>query len=67
VRVLTIVSGFGLVIAGILMLALPGPGVLTIVGGLALLGREYHWARRLLEWGKTNASRFIRKPDRQEK
>jgi uncharacterized protein (TIGR02611 family) len=60
-RMLTIVTGFVLVGAGILMLALPGPGLLSILAGLALLGREYHWARRLLERVKATASRFTRK------
>ena len=29
---------------------IPGPGLLLVVGGLALLGREFHWARRANEW-----------------
>ncbi len=31
------------------MLALPGPGWLTIAVGLAILAGEYVWARRLLD------------------
>lgn len=49
-RIARIVGGFSLVIAGIFMLVLPGPGILTIVGGLALLSRDLHWAGRLAEW-----------------
>jgi uncharacterized protein (TIGR02611 family) len=57
-RILTIVVGFGLLIAGTVMLALPGPGLLTIAAGLAVLGREFHWARRLLDRLKTTANGF---------
>ena len=48
-RVLKIAAGFLLLAAGIVMLALPGPGWVTIAAGLALLAAEYHWARRLLD------------------
>ena len=29
------------------MLVTPGPGIVTILVGLAILGIEYNWARRL--------------------
>jgi uncharacterized protein (TIGR02611 family) len=48
-RIATIIAGFALLVAGIAMLALPGPGLLTIAAGLAILAREFHWARRLLD------------------
>jgi uncharacterized protein (TIGR02611 family) len=48
-RVVQVVLGFFLLLAGGAMLLLPGPGWLTIALGLALLAREYHWARRLLD------------------
>jgi len=41
--------GFGLVLAGIAMLVLPGPGWATIILGLIVLASEYAWARRLLD------------------
>jgi uncharacterized protein (TIGR02611 family) len=44
---ITIVGGL-ILLAGIIMLVTPGPGLLTMAVGLAILGREYHWARRLL-------------------
>lgn len=46
---LCIVSSL-VIIAGILMLVLPGPGWLTIFLGLAMLGSEFAWARRILSW-----------------
>lgn len=39
-----------LIVLGIIQLFTPGQGVLTILAGLAVLGTEYHWARRLLNW-----------------
>jgi uncharacterized protein (TIGR02611 family) len=48
-RIAKIVLGFLLLVAGGAMLLLPGPGWLTIGLGLALLAKEYHWARRLLD------------------
>ena len=42
-------TGGALVLVGVVMLITPGPGLLTIAAGLAVLGREYKWARRLLE------------------
>jgi UPF0716 family protein affecting phage T7 exclusion len=43
------VAGFTLLIAGSLMLALPGPGWVTIALGLALLAPDFAWARRALD------------------
>lgn len=52
-RTIRIVSGFALVLAGIFMLVLPGPGILTVVAGLALLARDLAWAGRLEDWVKS--------------
>ena len=51
-RIARITGGFALVIVGIPMLALPGPGILTIIAGLALLSQDLHWAGRLAAWMK---------------
>ena len=48
-RILKIMVGFTLVAAGVAMLLLPGPGVVTIALGLAILSTEFLWARRWLE------------------
>lgn len=47
-RVFVFVAGTTLVLVGVALLVLPGPGLLTIAGGLALLGTEFVWARRWL-------------------
>jgi drug/metabolite transporter (DMT)-like permease len=60
-RVARVLGGFILVIAGVAMLVLPGPGVLTILGGLALLGQEFAWAQRILDRTKATISRLWRR------
>jgi membrane protein implicated in regulation of membrane protease activity len=42
------ILGWLLVALGIAALVLPGPGLLLLVLGVALLAREYEWARRRL-------------------
>lgn len=40
------ITGFTVVIVGIALLVLPGPGILVIIAGLAILAIEFEWARR---------------------
>ena len=40
------VLGWGLVAAGIAAIFLPGPGLLMLFGGLAILSKQYEWAER---------------------
>jgi len=47
-RIVKIAIGFVLLLAGLVMLVVPGPGLVTIVLGLALLATEFLWARQLL-------------------
>ncbi len=46
-RTARIAGGSGLIVAGTAMLVLPGPGLLTIAAGVALLSKDFGWARRL--------------------
>jgi len=48
-RAARIAGGFALLGAGTAMLVLPGPGVLAILGGLALLERDVPWAKRMTD------------------
>ncbi len=45
-RAVKIAAGFTLIALGVVMVVTPGPGWLSIAGGLALLATEYEWARR---------------------
>ncbi len=48
IRLGRILVGFVIVLAGLLMLPLPGPGLLTLAAGLAILAPEVPFAHRLL-------------------
>lgn len=48
-RILITIIGFTLLIIGIAMIVLPGPALLVIPLGLAILASEYIWARRLMK------------------
>jgi len=39
-RLIRITLGFGLIVAGAAMLVLPGPGILTIIAGSAVLSGD---------------------------
>jgi hypothetical protein len=56
-RVLLEGLGWLLVVAGLAALVLPGPGLLAIFAGLALLSTQYEWAERRLEPVKQAALR----------
>jgi hypothetical protein len=49
------VAGWLLVAAGVAALVLPGPGLLCLVAGLALLALRYPWAKWLLKPVKAKA------------
>ena len=40
--------GFSVVVLGIIMMPLPGPGMLVVAVGLAILARDAAWADRLM-------------------
>jgi hypothetical protein len=51
-RIAVTVAGFAVLIAGVVMMVTPGPGVLVIVLGLAVLATEWAWAERMLDKAK---------------
>ncbi|WP_058045247.1 TIGR02611 family protein [Streptomyces roseifaciens] len=46
------IVGLAVVVAGIVMLPLPGPGWLVIFGGMAIWATEFVWAQLVLRWTK---------------
>jgi uncharacterized protein (TIGR02611 family) len=46
------VLGLAVVVAGIIMLPLPGPGWVVIFGGMAIWATEFVWAQLVLRWTK---------------
>ena len=55
-RVAVTVVGGALVLIGLAMFVLPGPGILVVVLGFAVLGTEYAWAAAALERTKKLAA-----------
>jgi len=54
-RWLRIGAGMVMLLIGLVGWALPIlPGWLFVIPGLMLLGREFHWARKLLAWLKAH-------------
>jgi uncharacterized protein (TIGR02611 family) len=47
-RVFFAVAGVAVLLAGVAMLVLPGPGLLVTAAGLGMLALEFAWAERLL-------------------
>ncbi|HUP70093.1 MAG TPA: PGPGW domain-containing protein [Acidimicrobiales bacterium] len=56
-RIAITVVGGAFVLGGLAMLVLPGPGILVVAIGFAILGTEYAWAAAALERTKRTASR----------
>lgn len=48
-KVLIAITGFTILIVGIVLIALPGPAVIVIPAGLAVLATEFVWADNLLK------------------
>jgi uncharacterized membrane protein YbaN (DUF454 family) len=58
-RVISSVIGFSVVLLGIVGLFLPVlQGIVLIVAGLAILGTEFVWAKRLMKRFETGANNF---------
>lgn len=60
IRRSTVLLGVGLVgglvtTAGVVMLVTPGPGLLVIIAGLAILATQFTWAERALDKMKDRA------------
>ena len=59
-RLIVLVAGVTILLAGIAMIVLPGPAIVVIPVGLAVLATEFLWARRLLARVKTTAAEAVR-------
>ncbi|MEV4862186.1 TIGR02611 family protein [Streptomyces ossamyceticus] len=51
-QVAVFVIGLAVVVAGVIMLPLPGPGWVVIFGGMAIWATEFVWAQLVLRWTK---------------
>jgi len=56
-RSIRIIIGFTVLLIGLAMTVLPGPAIIVIPAGLAILATEFIWARKLLEKIKHSVSK----------
>ena len=59
-RILTVVLGLALVVGGAILLVIPGPGVLVIGFGGALIAQEFRWAAVALDWIEVQLRKALR-------
>lgn len=55
------IIGFGILIIGLVLIPLPGPGILVTVLGLLILSWEFAWAERQLDKAKTAQRKIAEK------
>ena len=60
-RIWTAVIGGTVLLVGLALLVLPGPGIPIVVAGLAILGTEFLWARRALRNAKGTVAKLRRR------
>jgi tellurite resistance protein TerC len=59
-RAIIATVGSLVLLLGIVLLALPGPGLLVILGGLSILAIEFQWARRWMVKGREQLAKIRR-------
>jgi uncharacterized protein (TIGR02611 family) len=55
-----IVAATVVILFGVVLLAIPGPGWLVIFAGLGILATEFEWAARLLRLVRAQVARWTR-------
>ena len=59
-RIAVATAGFCVLACGVALIVVPVPGTTVVVLplGLAILAKEFDWARRLLDWSRTIGRRL---------
>jgi len=60
-KVLITLVGFVVLIGGLILIPLPGPGILVTILGLFILSLEYEWAKRHMDRVKSAQQRVLDK------
>src|SRR5688572_27018366 len=60
-KAIVAVVGFTVVLLGVVMVVTPGPALVVIPLGLAILATEFVWAKRLLKWSQDMVKRKLAK------
>jgi uncharacterized protein (TIGR02611 family) len=64
-KIVVAVLGAIVVLIGLALIPLPGPGWLLVIAGLGIWAVEYHWARQLLTFTRRNVQAWTRWATRQ--
>jgi uncharacterized protein (TIGR02611 family) len=60
-KIIILVVGLTVIGIGIALLVLPGPGIVVVIAGLAILATEFAWAQGLLDRAKMHYQRAKQK------
>ena len=52
------VVGFFIILIGFILLFIPGPGLLVIAAGIAVLATEFVWARQWIDFAKVQFQKY---------
>lgn len=58
-RIIIVIIGFPLLLIGIILIPLPGPGLLVCLIALFILSLEFSWANRYFEKAKYELKKII--------
>ncbi|MET0779483.1 MAG: PGPGW domain-containing protein [Candidatus Saccharimonadales bacterium] len=61
---LVLIVGFAIIVTGIAMLVLPGPGWAAIFLGFAVLATEFAFAERVRDWAVVEVKKLARNTQR---
>jgi len=59
--------GFAVVALGLVLIPLPGPGLLVLAGGLFILSLEFDWADRYFQRLKAELAKLFNKARQKDK
>ena len=60
-RAVVLIIGTVVLLAGVAMIFLPGPAIIVIPAGLAILATEFQWAQNLLDRTRTSVRKVLRR------
>ncbi|MFH1500354.1 MAG: PGPGW domain-containing protein [archaeon] len=60
-RIIILIVGGTILLIGFALIVLPGPAILVIPLGLAILATEFVWAKKLLNRAKEETARLVKK------
>ena len=63
-KIIALILGVPVLIVGLILIPLPGPGILISLLGLIILAQEFDWAEKHVERGKAELKKVVDKNKR---